>query len=701
MKTAPPFRLLPDVALLVMASSVCFRAAALPPERDVPEDAPAAGQLVQLPHALRDGGGFTWNVNQDGSVTDLNGAVFTAGAQLVLGNEGNFQYASPNGQATFDPAHNELTFPPMPAAGLSVSRRISVDTRGGWCRFVEVLENPNDGPVRTQVHVRSHLAANLQAIQAVQGNGGRNGAADAAQPHAVAVSDGDDGIAFVVAGRGAKLLPQFQAQPQADFVNVMYDVEVPPRKTVAIVHVQARRPNLNEAIAFARSTKDRQFLKGLDRSLLKAVVNFPPAEQFFAGVDVLRGDLLDAVELRGGDVYKGTLRHESYRIKTPYGLVELPASRVVGMVTVGEFRPVQLLVTDGGEVFGGALADDVVRLELSSGHVTTLPLSSVRRLGYRLRPDEAEDGNAAPAPPAEKPVVMLRAGDRVVVSPPAAPIAVATCYGVLRLDPKSIASLSFQSDEHGVHEVRLVDGSRLAGVVAQDRFELKPAGAAGGGAGAKQPVAFAAAAISRLQLAPEVAEVGTDVATLKLSNGDLLVGSLSGKVVLETAFDAIEVNAGELSGMRPGGNPDGDGAAAVGEVQLTLWDGATLSGRVRGDVVDCALKCGVSLRVPVAMVLRYAQPDPRPSERAVARIKEVVEQLDDDDWKVRDRAAAQLESMGRGAAAVLKSLREGQPPEVRQRIDQILAALNPETAPPAQAPAQQARPVEIEVEERG
>ncbi|HZN66210.1 MAG TPA: hypothetical protein VFB66_13050, partial [Tepidisphaeraceae bacterium] len=84
MKTAPPFRLLPDVALLVMASSVCFRAAALPPERDVPGEARAGGQVVQLPHALRDGGGFTWNVNQDGSVTDLNGAVFTAGAQLVL-----------------------------------------------------------------------------------------------------------------------------------------------------------------------------------------------------------------------------------------------------------------------------------------------------------------------------------------------------------------------------------------------------------------------------------------------------------------------------------------------------------------------------------------------------------------------------------------------------------------------------------------
>jgi hypothetical protein len=56
----------------------------------------------------------------------------------------------------------------------------------------------------------------------------------------------------------------------------------------------------------------------------------------------------------------------------------------------------------------------------------------------------------------------------------------------------------------------------------------------------------------------------------------------------------------------------------------------------------------------------------------VERIKAVVAELNADDWKLRDRAAAQLVSIGPSAAAVLRELREGQPPEVRQRIDQIL-----------------------------
>jgi hypothetical protein len=168
------------------------------------------------------------------------------------------------------------------------------------------------------------------------------------------------------------------------------------------------------------------------------------------------------------------------------------------------------------------------------------------------------------------------------------------------------------------------------------------------------------------------------------------------------------VNAEELRSLRPGGagaeaGSGGGGAApAPAEVQLTLWDGATLSGRLRADSLDCRLGCGAAVRVPVALVKEYAQPQPRAPAQAVQRIKAVVAELNADDWKNRDRAAAQLSALGPGAAGVLKGLREGQPPEVRQRIDQILASFNPASprgAAPA-APAEGAEadpPVEAEV----
>ena len=680
----------PLLVLLSLAAFPCL-VPALPPD-----DAPPAAAPVQLPYATRDDAGTVLHVNADGSLNDGQGDLFDAGAQLFVGN--NFQYAPDIPQAAFDARRGELLFPPMPASGLSVSRRVAVDARAGWWRYVETFENPGQAAVRTQVRVRFDLCGAVQNVEHVADER-RDG-----RPLGVAVFDGDDGIAILGAGRGparSAARPQFNVEPGGDSVDVVYDVEVPARKTVSIVHVVAVRPGANEAANFLRSVKDADVLRGLPPEVLRTLGNFSVADRLIGDVEILRGELFDVVELRGGDVYKGTLREKAYQVQTPYGLVELPAERVVAMVTLGQYKPTQLVVTADGEVFGGTLKAETVRLELSGGHVTAVPLASVRRLGYRRRPGEAEELH----PPPGRALVMLRAGDRIAVEPPQSPLVVATCYGTLKLDPRSVASVAFQSDSHGVHEIRLVDGSRFAGVVAQERFDLLRAGTsanagpvpAGGNNG--RSVSFAASSLRRLQLAPDVEAPPSDGPQLSLSNGDVLAGGLRGRVVLETAFDAIELEAEGLQGVRQGSSDAG--GTSTGEVQLTLWDGATLSGRVRGDAVDCVLGCGASVRVPVAMVKEYTQPRPRPAPQVVERIKAVVADLNADDWKARDRAAAQLGSIGPAAAGVLKELRGGQPPEVRQRIDQILAAFDPgpqNNTPPAvpqPRPAPEGVPVDV------
>jgi hypothetical protein len=632
-------------------------------------------------------------VNADGSVTDGQGDLFDGGGQLFIGN--NVPYAAQNAQAQYNAARNELTFPPIPAHGLNVSRRVSLDPRGGWCRFVEVLENPGPGPVRAQVRVRFDLSGVIQGVEPVADDK-RGGA-----PVGLALFDGDDGIAMLGAGRGGHgVMPQYSTQVDSDAVEVLYDVEVPRRKTVALVHAVAVRPALNDAVNFLRGAKDADVLRGLGTDILHALGNFAVSDRMVGDLEVLRGELFDVVELRGGDVYKGTLREKSFKLQTPYATLDLPAERVVAMVALGQFKPTQMVVTRGGEVFGGTLQGDTIKLELSSGQVTAIPMTNVRRLGYRRRAGEGDDAR----PSGGKPLVMLRAGDRIAVERFAAPLAVATCYGVLRIEPRAVSSVAFQSGESGVHQVRLVDGSRFAGVVTQERFDLDLAGDGGAANGKAAAIAFPAASVSRLQFAADVDEPGGEAAQLNLANGDLLVGALTGRLVVETAFDAIEVDAAGLSGLRQGAGSDGE--STTGEVQLTLWDGTTLSGRVRGDSVDCGLSCGVMVKVPVALVQRYVQPRPRPSPQAVERMKAVVAALNADDWKTRDHAAAQLGSMGPASAAVLRELRDGQPPEVRQRIDQILASFEAAPEAPAEQPGrpEEANPpvdIQIEAPERG
>jgi hypothetical protein len=105
------------------------------------------------------------------------------------------------------------------------------------------------------------------------------------------------------------------------------------------------------------------------------------------------------------------------------------------------------LVTKDGEIFGGKLDREKLVLELSSGQVTEIPLSAISRMGYRKRSGEPEEWTF------EKPVVLMRTGDRIGVQMPTKDIDVATRYGPLKLKPDSVASIDFQSEENSVHQI--------------------------------------------------------------------------------------------------------------------------------------------------------------------------------------------------------------------------------------------------------
>jgi hypothetical protein len=377
---------------------------------------------------------------------------------------------------------------------------------------------------------------------------------------------------------------------------------------------------------------------------------------------------LDVVELRGGDKVQGTLKDEAFKLTTFYGDIELPAKRIIGMFNVGEFRPRQLLVTVDGEIFGGALAKQTLDLELSSKQTTQIPLSQMSRVGFRKRTGEPEEWAM------DKPFVSMRTGDRVGVVPPAKPFEVVTRYGLLQLEPKSIATIAFQSDESGVHQVYLTDGSHFAGLASASEYEMKLSSA-------DQTVKFPASGIMRMQLGgpPPELEEGTSP-TLKLANDDLLVGILQGQLKLDTAFDTIAINGAEVRKLAHANE-------SASDVQVTLWDQSVVSGQLQESQLRCKLQSGAELSIPVSLLDEYDQPQPQPAPGMVERIKAAVTQLNAEDWKERDHAEADLQSMGPAVIGTLKELRSAQPPEAQQRIDQIISAVATKKKEPPGTPA--------------
>ncbi len=620
-----------------------------------------AGQQVMLPYSFRDNFGGQWDVQQDGSVGPGNADVFDAGGKLFVG--ANQPYAPSAATVGLDAARNELSFGAESLAGLNVSRRVGVDVKEGWCRWIEVLENPTATPIRTQVHVNFKLGATVQTNQSIVDE------IKTHKPIGMAIFDGNRGIATLGAGRGAKVMPAMTSQQNSDQIDLTWDVEVPGRRTIAIIHLQAVRPTAAEAQSFLEKVSEAQILHDLSAGILKGVVNFAAKVSTFGDLEFLRGDLLDIVELRGGDQYKGAIQDKSFALQTPYGLVELPAEKVLAMFSVGDFHPTQLLVTRAGEAFGGVLRAPVLHLQLSSGQITLIPINTITRFGYRKGVAEPEEFRY------DHPMLILRNGDRIAVEIPADSIPAATRYGNLLLKPEAVGALIFAGEEQPVHEVLMNDGSRIAALIGKEAMELRPLSI-----GAIKPISFSTASVSRLQLSSAIDEPTDQTAMMSLSTGDRLVGSLGGTMELETTFDTIAINGAEVRGIHHAGS-------APGEVQITLWDDATLSGRLKGDIVDITLKSGPTLHVPAALIEQYSQPQPQPPASIREKIQGMVADLGSDDWKCADCAAASLGAMGAKITSALKSMRSHQDKAVQDRIDKIVTALEPPAKAPDAVPA--------------
>jgi hypothetical protein len=609
---------------------------------------PAAGEMVSLPIVLPDEQGVRWDVQNDGSIADGGNDLYDGGGHLYLDN--TFQFTS-GAAAQFNRERNEVVLGPISYRELNISRRVAVNAKGGFCRWAEVFENTS--PQKTSVQLRVHfdMGGSIQFIQPYADE--KRGK----QTIGMAIGDQRHSVGVVAAGHGSRVVPRFEPQQGGDQFNMYYELEIPPRQTAVIVHVQVYRQQFARAFAILNEIKDKEYLAQLPAELQKKVVNFRVGDGVIGDIEILRGETADVVELRGGDVLRGKIAQPAYRLQTFYGLLDLPMDKVVSLINVGEFRPRQLLVTRDGEVFGGQLKEPDVSMKLSGGQEMRVPLRQISRVGYHTRPGESEEWTF------DRPMVFLRSGDRMEVKMPEADIGVCTRYGVLKLKPQIIASIDFVDEQQPAHQVQLVDGSRFSALVMADSYEVELASQ-----NSLQPVRFSTASLARLQFNTAVTEPDDTTPLMTMANGDVLAGTLQGQLKLETGFDTLAISSSEVKRLE-------SLKSAPGDVQVVLWDDSLVAGQLQEPVLDFLSNCGVSVRISANLIEQYMQPRPQASENVVATIKTLVGSLNADDWRLRDEAQEKLMAMGPVALGTLKQLRTREGPEAQQRIDLIVPVL--------------------------
>jgi hypothetical protein len=184
----PTDRLFPGVTMTRFAVGAVLLVAAL---------ISTAQQPVQLPYVFRDEFGSNWDVQYDGSIGDAGNDLYDGGGRLFINNQAQFQ--APNGQATLDPARNEVAFAPMMVgAGVQVSRRVGHLPAIGAIRFVEVVENTTGSTARVQLRCYFNMGSSVQqAIPLADERRPKLG------PVGYAIWDQRNAVAMIGAGRAA------------------------------------------------------------------------------------------------------------------------------------------------------------------------------------------------------------------------------------------------------------------------------------------------------------------------------------------------------------------------------------------------------------------------------------------------------------------------------------------------------------------
>jgi small nuclear ribonucleoprotein (snRNP)-like protein len=620
-----------------------------------------AGGMTNLPTFIMDQQGNRWMIQRGGWLQNQNNNMPPTYSQAAMVMINQSQPNQMNNMAKVVEKTGEIIIEGMQGQnGVMVTRRIWVNKDEGYVRYIDIFTNnqPNDQTLNVQVQTNFNYG--IQQAQVVTDKRSK-------QTIAVVTQDPSNKCAAeVFGGGGATINPTINYQQGGSFVQATFSLPIPAGKQTAIMHLHALPATQDAGVQFASNIRASKLMSDLPADVRKLIVNFGGGSAWIGDRELLRGDMLDVIELRTGDRMQGTIKEDAFNLTTFYGAIKLAPDRVLGMFNVGEFRPRQLLVTRDGEMFGGRLDKNSIAMQLSSGQVVNVPLAQISRLGYRKAAGEGDDSTFEP--PANKPYVLLRGGDRICVKMPPNPIDVLTRYGLLKLKPEQIASIVFQADDQPVHSITLTDGSQFAGLVSADQFQFDLAGGA-----TTQPVTFPVGDIERLQVVSQAAEKSDDNATVQLTNNDQLIGSLTGELKLDTAFDAVAVQASEIKSLQhlKDGGPD---------LQITLWDQSVLSGQLQESLVQCNLVSGVQVNIPIGLLEKYTQPQPKASKDVADRIKQLVNELNADDWKQRDAAEQQLVNMGSVVISTLKDLRDSQPPEAQQRIEAILKKLGkPET----------------------
>ncbi|MGB2820262.1 MAG: hypothetical protein WBF17_04730, partial [Phycisphaerae bacterium] len=548
-----------------------------------------SGRSVSFTWYLNDGAGYRWDISSNGQVSDGTNDAYDGGMQLRLA--GSYFSSSEQGRLSAD--GREVEIGPWKQNTIQVFRRIYVDPKVGYCRWIDMFENTSDATQDIKVQYYSNLGLSVASTYTTSGQ-----ADVTSKDWGVVTAESDTStrpaIVHIYANKGSRVRPTFRFTRNSDSIYQDIALKVPGGKTVAVCIFHAQRRPLGQARELLDGFNPRRELAKVPPALRRIIVNMGGATLTLGNTDLPRHEKHDLAVLRNENELLGTILNERFDVETFYGKLELPAARVVGINVPAPDDPhVQVVLVDG-QVVAGRLLNAPLRIRLTNDNEMSLPPAKLSAATFALSTERPGEITMT------RPTVILRSGQQLTFRKEDLDCTFQGLYGTVKLDADDLQRLHFDTPEGGLHRAVFRNGSVLSGLLVAEDLKLK--------LDLGPELAIRRHLVSQFVF-PSPDLDGADLTELTLRNEDQLFGRIAQEsLTVTTRYGNVTVKPAEISELQV---PE---AGALGQVRIKLHNGTTVTGKLVGDAMRFRIVPGPELPIFLGHILQIARPRPQTPE---------------------------------------------------------------------------------------
>ena len=570
-----------------------------------------------------DSKGFNWDPNSNGVIRDGTNDCFDDAIRLKV-NQTHFQPTKPILQTKDG---QEFVFEGQ-IGTIGVVRRLKIHSQTGAVRVVELLTNRSKRRVKMPIELYSMLGSNAQRAVTNLGRAVATGPLQKGETSLFATNpqNGRPSVIFHLRGPSTQVTPVVNVSNTRTF-TITYSLDIPPGKTVAIMHglAQRRFPVPPSPKVMAEELKpflDASWTQGLPSSVRSAIVNqetsaasaegltkATPAHQEvmrLAKAYEVKRDENATVFIERGKPLQGSATGAPLKVVTRMGAVEVPFDDVAvirGGAGVG--RSMRLFLRDG-EILAGEIAAPDLIFKTSSGLDIPLTPEGIDALFLPKaeRDGAVADGTEAFLTQLDGTKLSLQASEGVN-------LAAVSPWGDMAIPLDAVVRVRHARDPLPGLWILLRDGSRFPLAVRGDAWKLTSRRFGSVDVAPGSIAAWSRHGVAAALEKNEEDEVVPVLTHAQLVGGCFLVGEFADKTLtIETVAGATPVDVTTIRSIARSDDVDGPGPAFA----IKLMTGEALLGRIAEPLVRFKTPRG-ACRVPLLHLWAYRwAPPPKPPE---------------------------------------------------------------------------------------